>query len=281
MACTSTPNYDQVRQEYDSQATEYNQLLKTPFGILESQLVENALKGDGSLCRGAVVLDLGGGTGMRARQALALGAARVDVVDLSAEMMEVGRRDAERLLGVEFAAAKMRWFLHDVSEPLYSSRDGDGSEKGGLVGIGDRGSYDIVMGNWIFDHISDISVLEAMWRNISSALRPGGRFLGVRACDPRTPAMTTGKYGPTCQDFSPFPGGLIYSSTIPADPPVHLDNASLEISYSGSTELHRRHGLGNVRVESPEGTEVVRSDPEFWDLWLRQPGFVVVKAERE
>ena len=60
MACTSTPNYDQVRQEYDSQAAGYNQLLKTPFGILESQLVENALKGDGGLCQGAIVLDLGG-----------------------------------------------------------------------------------------------------------------------------------------------------------------------------------------------------------------------------
>ena len=221
--------------------------------------------------------------GAAIKAALALGAARVDVVDLSAEMMEVGRRDAERLLGADAAAAKLRWFLHDVSEPLYASRNDDGgsSEKGVLVGIGDRGSYDVVMGNWIFDHVSDISVLEAMWRNISSALKPGGRFLGVRACDPRTPAMTTGKYGPTCQDFSPFPGGLRYSSTIPADPPVHLDNASLEISYSGSTELHRRHGLGNVRVESPEGTEVVRSDPDFWDLWLRQPGFVVVKAEKE
>lgn len=272
---SSSSKCNEVRDIYDTQAAEYNALMSTPFGVLESQLVSNALRGIG-ICKGAMVLDLGGGTGMRAQQALGLGAAQVDVLDISAEMMATGKRDAERLLGHENATTKLRWFLRDVTRPLYSENEKEARP----VAIREQGSYDIVMGNWIFDHVSNIKVLEAIWLNITKALKLGGYFIGVRACDPRTRAMTTGKYGPTCQSFEPFPGGLYYSSIIPARQPVHLDNASLEVSYSGSTELHHKYGFAQVEIEKPEMTDVVQSDPKFWDLWIGEPGSVVVKAKK-
>ncbi|KAI5923507.1 methyltransferase-like protein [Camillea tinctor] len=268
MAPSSTSHFDQIRQEYDDQALMYNSLLKLPFGKLENQLFASAIRSD-DCCRGASVLDLGGGTGLRARQVLEAGAAQVDIVDFSPEMMAVGKRDAEKILGEE-ARKRLRWFLGDVSKPLFG--------EGGVVGL--RDSYDVVMANWIFDHVGSVEVLEAMWHNISAAVRPGGRFVGVRACDPRTKAMTTGKYGPSCQDFVEFTDGLSYNSTIPVEygPPVKLENLSLKISYSGSTEMHDKYGFSDVVIEPYENAEVVQADPEFWKLWLEQPGFAIVKA---
>lgn len=62
-------------------------------------------------CTGAHVLDLGGGTGLRARQALEAGAASVDVVDLSPEIMRVGEEETAETLPI-------RWFTADVSKPF-------------------------------------------------------------------------------------------------------------------------------------------------------------------
>lgn len=82
---TTTSATDDTRQAYrkdqhDEQAGSYGQYDATPLGLLEHQLQERAL-GD---CEGMTVLDLGGGQGLRARQAIALGAKAVDVVDCEA-----------------------------------------------------------------------------------------------------------------------------------------------------------------------------------------------------
>jgi SAM-dependent methyltransferase len=270
MASSPSVAYHQVKNDYDEQASLYNILMKWPFGVLESQLFASAVQSDG-ICKGASVLDLGGGTGLRARQALEAGAKRVDVVDISDEMMAVGKKDAETFLGQEHSTL-LRWFHGDASKPLFG--------EDGVSGLSPP--YDVVLANWIFDHVDNVTVLEALWRNISVAVRPGGLFVGVRACDPRCDAMITGKYGPTCQDFVEFPGGLYYSSTIPGIdvPPVHIKNASLEISYSGSTEMHERHGFYDVEVEPCDDADVVKADPEFWQLWRENPGFVIVKARK-
>lgn len=127
--------FDPVRADYDKQASLYNVLLKWPFGILESQLFASAIKTD-NICNGASVLDLGGGTGLRARQALEAGAARVDVVDISHEMMQVGKMDAQALLGPG-ESERLRWFHGDVSKALF----GDD----GVRGLSPP--YDIVLGN--------------------------------------------------------------------------------------------------------------------------------------
>ncbi|KAK8063305.1 hypothetical protein PG996_007957 [Apiospora saccharicola] len=283
---------DKVRQDYDEQASMYNVLLQWPFGQLESQLFASAVGRD-DFCRGATVLDLGGGTGLRARQALEAGAARVDVVDFSDEMMAVGRRDGEALLGDSESARRLRWFHGDATKPLFgggsycTAETGRGRKEGaGTVGVpGLSPPYDVVMANWVFDHVDKPEVLEAIWQNIAAAVGPGGRFVGVRACDPRCEAMISGRYGPTCQDFAEFPKGLYYSSTIPStgegQPAIHLENASLEVSYSGSTEMHERHGFGDVEIEPCGELDVVRADPDFWQAWIDQPGFVVVKARKK
>ena len=68
-----------VKKEYDHCAVTYGDYSSLPSGQLESQHIKIAL-GD---CTGLTILDLGGGTGVHAREAIALGAASVDLVDIA------------------------------------------------------------------------------------------------------------------------------------------------------------------------------------------------------
>lgn len=65
------------KEEHEAQAGSYGQYETIPLGVLEHQLYASTL-GD---CKGLTVLDLGGGQGLRARQAIEHGAVAVDVVD--------------------------------------------------------------------------------------------------------------------------------------------------------------------------------------------------------
>lgn len=249
--------YDQ--KEYDDQAGTYHDYSsQLPVGPMEHQLFASAL-GDAT---GQTVLDLGGGTGLRARQVLDAGAACVDVVDLSPEMMAVGQK-IEQSLGRD----KARWFEADVSKPMDH--------------LPLHKTYDIVMANWVFDHAKNIEELEGMWRNIALYLKPGGRFLGVRIANMRSAAVTTtGKYGTIMKDFEEIPGGIKFRYVLLVDPPLEFDAASMEISYLGSTELHTKYGLVDVEMEPYENSEAIRKDPEFWKLFVDDPMMALVKARK-
>ncbi|KAI1497802.1 methyltransferase-like protein [Biscogniauxia marginata] len=255
-------SFDQLKKEYDDQANAYEDYLaKIPLGILETQLFKSAL----GTCTGATILDLGGGTGIRARQAIEAGAVAVDVVDISPQMLQVGR-DVEASLRREDV---IHWYLGDVSKPL------DG------VPLRET-AYDIVMANWVLDHAATAAVLKGMWRNIAGYLKLGGRFLGMRSGDPRAPAMTDGRarYGMSYKDHKDVPDGVHFRYVVHLDPPIEFEASSMRTSYSGSTEMHEKFGLRDVEVEPYENTEVFRQDPEFWKVFLDNPSMVVVKARK-
>lgn len=248
---------EQVKQDYEKNAKSYNSVTSTPTGILESQLIKIAL-GDP---KDAVILDIGGGTGVHAREAIDLGASRVDIVDLSPEMLKVGQ-EIEKSLGRE---DHIRFYEADVSKPLTHLH---------------LGIYDIVMANWVFDHAGTVEELESMWHNIVRYLKPGGKFLSIRVGDPRSPALQTEKYGATFKDFRETPGGLVYTCTIHTDPPFQFEGKSMEVSSSGSFELHEKYGLTDVQIIPYEHTEAIKSDREFWKLFLENPSFAVVKGTK-
>lgn len=54
----------------------------------------------------------------------------------------------------------------------------------------------------------------------------------------------------------------------------------METSYSGLTEMHEKFSLYDVETEPYTTTEVVKQDPEFWQLFLETPYMVVVKAKK-
>ncbi|KAF7513071.1 hypothetical protein GJ744_011337 [Endocarpon pusillum] len=251
---------EQVKKDYDNSAVNYNDYGSLPFGQLESELIKIAL-GD---CSGLAILDLGGGTGVHAREAIDLGAVTVDLVDISPEMLKIGL-EIEKSLGRENT---IRFFEADVSKPLSH------------LPLHENG-YDVVMANWIFSHAGSMEVLEGMFRNVVGYLKPGGRFVSVRDADPNSPAVENGKYGATYKCVKDIPGGSKYLLVLHCTRPIEFEGASLEIIYSGSTEMHERFGLTDVEVVPSESTEVIQKDPEFWKLFLERPSFAVVKATKE
>ena len=84
---------------------------------MENEFIFNGL----GECSGLTVLDIGGGTGRHARNAVAAGAVRVGVVDVSAEMLRVRREGWElECNGDADVKDKIRWFEADCTKPLAS-----------------------------------------------------------------------------------------------------------------------------------------------------------------
>ena len=247
-------NTNDVKKQYDTLAVKYDDYRSTPLGILETQLILSAIGSP----KGSTVLDLGGGTGVMARKVVDAGAKLVDVVDVSPEMLNVGRQTESHLY-----SQKIRWFEADVSKSL---------EHLPLQ------MYDLVMANWVFDHASSVEILEGMWSNISSYLKPGGRFVGVRMGNPRTPYILSGIYGVQVTDHVEIPGGLKYHCKLEANPPIEFEVTSMEVSYSGSTEMHRKFGFRDIEIEPFENGEILKEDPDYWKQFLEEPYLAVVKA---
>jgi SAM-dependent methyltransferase len=251
------------REQYDEMATEYNAYEDLPVALLEAELIKTAL-GD---CTGLTVLDIGGGSGVYAREAVKAGARQVDVVDISDSMMQIGR-DIEAKTSEE---SRIRWLLGDGTKPLV--------EEG--VDVLPYGHYDITMANWIFDHAYTVGDLRGMWVNIAASLKPGGRFIGVRAIAPGCFAdynMKTGKYGCLRSDVQPIPGGFQCKATLLTKPPFSVGCTLMDDSYKMIDEIPRQLGMTNIAKVPDEDSETVKRDLDFWKEHLDQPGVAVVTA---
>ncbi|KAI0428290.1 S-adenosyl-L-methionine-dependent methyltransferase [Xylaria sp. FL1042] len=250
---------DVLRKEYDAEALNYDTYwtASSPIIRLDNELFTSAI-GDAT---GAEVLDLAGGSGIKARLAVKAGAVAVDIVDISQEMMRQGQK-AEAALNRDV----MRWFDGDISKPLNH--------------LPLKPQYDIVIANWPFDHSDNMTVLEGMFSNIEKYLKPGGRFLGVRCGNPRAPAMQTGELGVIFKDFEEIPGGVKYRFAFNSFGSA-IVASSMEATYSGSTEIYEKFGLVDVQIEPYENAQVVKENPKLWESFLRDPGAAMVKATKK
>ncbi|KAI1260778.1 S-adenosyl-L-methionine-dependent methyltransferase [Xylariaceae sp. FL1019] len=251
-------SFDQVKKEYDTHAGSYNDYVNCPYGQMEEQLMGVALGN----CTGGTVLDIGGGTGLRARQVIDLVAAAVDVVDISPEMLRIGE-------ATEPSPKKgVRWFEADVSKPLDHLPLDE--------------TYDIVMANWVFDHAHSMAEYEGIWENVATRLRPGGRFISVRSDDPYVPCLASWEapYGMTYHDHQEVPGGVLFRYTIHSEPKMSFEACSMHVNYNGSTEMFDKFGLVDVKKIPHTEAEVVKNDLEYWKLFLEKPGMWVVTARK-
>ncbi|KAI1811538.1 S-adenosyl-L-methionine-dependent methyltransferase [Poronia punctata] len=251
----------EVKKLYGENAPEYEKMYQ-PTNLLlrlENELFAAAFKHP--TVKEGVVLDLGGGTGLKARMALDAGAAAVDVVDLSAEMMSQGQ-----VIEAELDRHAVRWFEADISQPL--------------THLSLRPQYDVVMANWVFDHVDNIETLEGMWRNIATYLKPGGLFLGVRNANIGASYQSKNDYGFVAKDIEEIPGGIKYRVYFSSSPVV-LDGASMEVMYSGSTALYEKHGLVDVHNLPVEDTDVVKENPDLFQPFIEEPALVVVQATKK
>jgi SAM-dependent methyltransferase len=187
----------------------------------------------------------------------------VDVVDISAEMLHVGEKEATK----NGLGDRIRWFEADVAQSLSH--------------LGLRESYDVVQANWVLDHVETIEVLERMLTTVVACLKPGGRFICVHVVNPTSSNLRGKKYGVSHTDLEAIPGGLKYWVTLwGTDPPVKFGGVSLEVLYSGSLEMYKKFGLLDVKVVPVEKTEIIKEDPEFWKDCVEEPPVEVVTASK-
>lgn len=243
-----------LQSNYDENANTYSQFIATPLGTLEQQLFDLSITD----CEGLHVLDLGGGTGLRARDALKAGARSVDVVDISPEMMRLGQKHEESI-----SRKCITWYQADVSKPLDHLN---------------LGPYDMVVANGIFDHAHNDEELEGMWRNAAAYLRPGGRLVANRN-NPLSTASADGKYGVILNDFQHFSGGFSYHYRMRTDPPLEFESIALDSYFLGSLDIPSKffRSFQNVPWEK---TPVVKADPDFWASYLADPILYIFTAER-
>lgn len=252
-----------IKAQYDEMAIEYNRYEDLPVARLEAELIRTAL----GECSGLNVLDLGGGSGTYAREAIQAGAQRVDVVDISDSMLQIGKDIEAQRSG----ATLIRWFLGDITQPLAAQ------------GIEVSGQYDIAMANWVFDHAHTVEELRGMWENIAMSLKPGGKFIGVRAVAPGCFAehnIKTGKYGCLRTDIKPIPGGIECRATLLTKPPFSVGVTLMEDSYKLIDDIPRQLGLTNISTVPDADSEVIKADVDFWRDHQQEPCFAVVVATK-
>ncbi|KAI2602128.1 hypothetical protein GGR54DRAFT_625669 [Hypoxylon sp. NC1633] len=112
--------------------------------------------------------------------------------------------------------SRIAWHEADVSKPLANLP---------------HENYDIVMANWVMDHAGSVAELEGMWANVSTYLKPGGRYIGTRVHgDPRAQTSLVHKYGLIFKDQQPIPGGVLYRYETASVPPIDIEATSIEVS---------------------------------------------------
>lgn len=244
----------QLQSNYDENANAYDQFITTPLGTLEQQLFDLSIKD----CDGLKVLDLGGGTGLRARDALKAHARSVDVVDISPEMMRLGQK-YEKSINRD----QINWYHGDASKPLDHLN---------------LGPYDMVIANGVFDHAHNVEELEMMWRNAATYLKPGGRLVANRN-NPKSKAAAAGKYGVTLSDFQPFLGGLSFRYRMATSPPLVFESYALDVYYTGSLEVPGKF-FENFQNVPWEETPIVKADSNFWKEYLDDPILYIFTARK-
>jgi ubiquinone/menaquinone biosynthesis C-methylase UbiE len=246
------------KDHYATLAATYNAIEELPQSALYQEDVKRAL---GS-CSGKTILDLGGGTGLHARNALALGATLVDIVDISPAMLSIGQN-------IDPTETRLRWHVGDISQPL---------DELPL----EREGYDVTMVNWTFDHASTLSELEGMWSNTAKYTKKGGKLISIRMANPCAASAKDGKYGISFSEIEPMAGGLKYVYTAHIEPPLSCPATTLSESmdFEKAKLMARRFGFGEWRKVVEEEGEVVGRNPEFWAAHLEDPVWICVEATK-
>lgn len=138
--------------EYDAIGARYSEAKQAPWRIHVEAYTIDCLAGD---VRGLRVLDLACGDGFYTRRMKRRGAAEAIGIDLSAEMVALGRRaEDEAPLGCRY-------------------------EVGDAGTIGQLGAFDLVIAAYLFNYAHDRAELARLCAAAAANLRPGGRLVGV------------------------------------------------------------------------------------------------------
>ncbi|KAF7192258.1 Demethylmenaquinone methyltransferase [Pseudocercospora fuligena] len=245
-----------LEKNYAENADNYNQFSKTSLGQLEQQLFGICINYKDF--NGLDVLDLGTGTGLRARDALNAGARHVDAVDISPEMINIGM-EHERSTNRK----KITWHVADVSKPL---------DHLGLK------QYDWVIANGIFDHATDAKGFERMWYNCAKYLKPDGRLIANRN-HPRASTAVKDKYGVRFDNFQCFADGFSFDYHITSQPPMTFKSFAIGAYYAKNFEIPKKYFYHFRQVPFSE-TKTVKECPHYWNDYVKDPILYIYTARK-
>ena len=267
---------DMASDHYQDLGDCYDSLEELPLLHVAREMVQSAL-GD---CTGKVILDLGGGSGLRAREALALGARRVDNVDLSGAMIARCENEEQRLgrqLGERIVCYQANCFK-DLG-PL--SLPGAGERVAGDKGL--VGQYDIIMVIWTFDHASTVKELEEGWRNVGRFCRPGGKVVSLGIKEPLSHGTRLFKYGVELSDVHQMDGGAKFKYSVKTTRPFSCDVVAVEAHYNidRTRAIAAKVGFPLLEEVRPAEMEAVKKDREFWQTFVDRPSFYCLVGMKE
>jgi len=181
------------KTQYDNFAPNYSSMADLPGEKIAARLLRQGVRD----VRGLDVLDLAGGSGLYARMLVEMGASHVVSVDVSSEMVQIGREIEAG--GEEEKKKKKKKKKRGGRSGCIEFHVADCSAPLDHLGLG-KGAFDLVMGNWLFNCAGSKAEFEGMWRNVSENLKPGGRFVGLMEplFDFERPAMRDPRYGLSC-----------------------------------------------------------------------------------
>ncbi|KAJ9604650.1 hypothetical protein H2200_010764 [Cladophialophora chaetospira] len=151
---------DSAPTQYDLIGRAYESMKKLPAALLERDNLRAAVT---PYLHEAKVLDLACGTGYYSRLLLDWGASKIVGVDISSTMVDAALKSAERdVIGRD----KLSFHVGDATNPLPKE-------------VMAQGPFDIVLGAWFLNYADNVETMTAMFRNISSALKSDGVFVGI------------------------------------------------------------------------------------------------------
>ena len=227
-----SPQRDSVDQYADIAGVYQDSVLGEPLWTHTTDAtIKQLILGDDECAAGALksksVIDLACGEGVLSRWAFGVGARRVVGVDLSPNLLQLGRK-AVAALGPT-AEAAIEFVAGDMRNP-------------GAVPPHFAGQFDVAFAVHCFCFAQNYSELVAMLRTASHALKPGGRLVGVREC------LDSKSLGPAPVAADTSRGSLRFAYTLFNE--GHEDGGGRErttADSNGSGSARRHAGAGLLK----------------------------------
>ncbi|MCJ1475868.1 hypothetical protein MMC13_004532 [Lambiella insularis] len=254
--------------QYDSLSTTYKAMHYVPSQIIQIPNTRLAL---GPIAH-YDILDLACGAGFYTNLLLDWGAASAVAIDISPAMIA----EAQRSLAPD-RAGRFSYLVGDCTTPGLLHR----------LGVPDERRFDLVHAAWLLNYAASEAELEAMWRNVASHLKPGGRFVGLI---PNLDAEhgfekpvheDDAKYGVSMRTLERVAHGYKVRVTAHMEPRVEFNCYVLN---EGRVYERAAAAAGMVQVEwkpvVPLPEDVERMEKGWWDGLVARPNAAVCTAVR-
>lgn len=242
--------------QYNAIGKRYGSMKELPAAEPERPSVVAAL-GD---VKGLIVLDLACGLGTFSRLLIELGAVSVVGVDISEAMVE-GAQQASSSMN-EQDRNRLHYIVGDCSKPTTF----------------EGGPFDLVFAGWFLNYAPDYETMLAMWQNIHSNLKPGGRFVGLTpnveldVSEPLDP-----RYGTTVEGIERVENGWKCRLTAFVKP----TNFSFEMYHLHRDVYERaaaKAGMKDLRWHKHILPDDDRKAAGYWDVFDQRPHLMLFTA---